>query len=269
MTGDRTRAGEKKGPSRRKWYARETRWAHVASESGSPSTVSIAVLQRQLGTLAQRIQQAARRSRRLSWLSVSYIIATTVGVGVAFTVEIWLLISGLTMGPVSPLYYTWPFIVAAIPPVGIAFLAAREVRLGLREAGEPLQPPPNATPVKPEGGTVGWTEAVQQSQQRITHMKAETQFSLVWFFLGTFGLATTEGGVVLSQFASSQTSLGPFAFILVYVLAFAFLLLLIPFYLATRDWIRTYQDLLDWEVNGLTQLESEFFTRFARLAAPT
>lgn len=233
------------------------------------SSVSVATLQGQLSALAQHIQAAARRSRRLSWLSVGYIVAAAAGVGLAYTIELLILITTPLSSHTSPISFQWPFLVAPIVPLALAILAVREVVLGLREGEEPLVPSTASSSVAPVSGASGWTEMVQQSQQLITHMKSETQFSFVWFVLGTFGLSSTVGSVVLSMFTSSQSSLGAFTFLLTYVLAFSFLFLLIPFYIAASDWIRNYQELLDWEVNGLSRLEAEFFTRFARLAIPT
>lgn len=100
-------------------------------------------------------------------------------------------------------------------------------------------------------------------------MRHETEWSFVWFILGSLFLSITVAGFVLLPFVSSLTSLGLYSVVPIYVVAFAFLLLLIPFYLVARDWIGEYQDELDWEVNGLSRLEAEFFTRFATLAVPT
>lgn len=234
----------------------------------SPSSGSITALQGQLAALARRIQSAARRSRRLSWLSVGYIIAVVVGFALAAYIELWsfFISSG---SPTSTTSFLWPYYIVAVPPLVIAGFAVREVLLGRGEAKEPPSPSAVESSEAPVSGMTGWTELVQQSQQRLTHMRHETEWSFVWFIFGSLSMSTALAGFVLSPLASSQTSLGPYVFVLIYIVAFAFLLLLIPFYLAARDWIRDYQDELDWEVSGLSRLEAEFFTRFAGVVLPS
>ncbi len=233
-----------------------------------PSSGSIADLQGQLATLAQRIQSAARRSRRLSWLSVGYIVAVGVGFALAFFVELLLFLAS-SGSPASTTTLVSAFCIAVIPPLVVAVFAVREVLLGRREAKEPCPPSRTESSRAPVSGMTGWTETVQQSQQVLTHMRHETEWSFVWFILGSLFLSITVAGFVLLPFVSSLTSLGLYSVVPIYVVAFAFLLLLIPFYLVAREWIGEYQDELDWEVNGLSRLEAEFFTRFATLAVPT
>jgi hypothetical protein len=159
--------------------------------------------------------------------------------------------------------------ISCIPAVGLILLAVAEVVWGRREAGalQATGSPPNV-PSPPSGEFPGWTERVRQAQQTITHLKNEVEISFIPLFLGMLILSETLTAWALTYaYAGSPNGIPDVAF-WVYGLAVPFLLTLIPVYFASRTWIRSYQELLNRQVQALSALEGEFFARFAGLTTP-
>lgn len=240
------------------------------SSPRSTASIPIAAVQSRLELLLVRIRAAAKRSRRFSWYSWGFLFAV-VGATVVFYVLLILQVTAFAAGPnsgASITNYLWLSPLALIPAFLLVALAVREIVLGNQEASENASLPTPGTGEVTGGSPLSWTEIVRQSQELLTHMKSETEVSFIPLFLGVLSLTEFLGGSLLSVLLANDSSIGPLGILLIYGVGVPFLLLLIPLYLSSRRWIRSYQSLLETQVGELSRLEGEFFTRFAGVAEP-
>ena len=236
--------------------------------AGSPPEGSVDSLQGRLRAFQSQVRAAARRSWFFSWYSWGFLFAGILGLGLGAVLA--------SMFPVVTTTYTqtgssttvttpfWVYPVSLFPSPVLLALAIREVVLGRREArtGVSRVLPSRREAPSPPGA--GWTELVRRSQQLITHMRSETGSAFIPLILGVFGAASILASFLLLSFLSVSFQA---VVLLDYVVPLPFLLLLIPFYLAVREWTRSYQNVLDWQVGSLSRLEQEFFVRFAGVTA--
>ncbi|MGD0587581.1 MAG: hypothetical protein ABSA63_02145 [Thermoplasmata archaeon] len=234
----------------------------VAQSSSPLSDSSIEGIGIHLSTAAGRIDLAARRSRRFSWYCWGFLFGTYAGLLVfSILANLFQVVTTTTTSQgvsVTTTYPWWDLPVSAAIPVALLLLAVREVVLGRRE----LRMPPTSTGTSEL--TLGWTEAVQQCQRKITHAKSETEWSFVPLVLGLFSLTEVCVFILFDFISPTGTS----TILIAPVVGFGSLALLWPLYRAARKWIGSYQRLLDRQVGELARLEAEFLWRFAG-APPT
>lgn len=237
---------------------------------GSQPEGSMDSLQGRLRAFQNQVRAAARRSWFFSWYSWGFLFAGILGLGLGAVLA--------SLFPVVTTTYTqtgssttvttpfWVYPVSLFPSPVLLALAIREVVLGRREArtGVSRALPSRREAPSPPGA--GWTELVRRSQQLITHMRSETVSGFIPLILGVYGAGGLLASVLLFPFLAVSFQA---AILMVYVLPLPLLLLLIPFYLAVREWTRIYQDVLDWQVGSLSRLEQEFYVRFAGVSATT
>lgn len=225
----------------------------------APPAGSIAALLHRLTSFQDLLRSAARRSWRFSWFSWGFLFAVVIGEGVGSLLAFFSLAAAASGASSSPTILVWIYPVSILPSVVLLALSVREILLGRREArtGEsPIRPSAREAPSSPGAG---WTEVVQRSQQLLAQMRSEAEVAFVPLILGGFTAMTLVASLLLAGFVASDA-------FLVFLAVIPFLLLLIPFYLAVRGWIRGYQTVLDRQVGSLSGLEQEFFTRFAGIS---
>ncbi|MGA8604291.1 MAG: hypothetical protein WB788_04405 [Thermoplasmata archaeon] len=229
----------------------------VAHSSNPLSDSSIQGIGIHLSAAAGRIDLAARRSRRFSWYCWGFLFGTYAGLLVfSILATLFQVVTTTTTSQgvsVTTTYPWWILPVSAAIPVALLLLAVREVVLGRRE----LRMPPTSPGASEL--TLGWTETVQQCQRKITHAKSETEWSFVPLVLGLFSLAE----ICVFILSDSISPNGNITILIAPVVGLASLALLWALYRAARNWIGSYQGLLDRQVGELARLEAEFLWRFA------
>lgn len=215
-----------------------------------------------LSGLLERLRSESRRSRRISWYAWGFLFAAIAGVTASEIVEVAALARCFCGSSTSfPEWLAVP--IGLIPAAGLLAFTVREIWLGRREArGTPAST--RTTPGEPPGPTPHWAEAVRESQEIMTRLQSETEFSFVPLILGGLGLSATLVGVLVQL--SGWDTRYPVYF--VELLALPGMLLLVPLYLGARTWWRTLQTQLSRQVSELGRLEGEFFARFAGIDAP-
>lgn len=220
----------------------------------------VAAVDEELQRLTVSLRATARRGRRFSWFSWGYLFAVYVGQTLSGILILLLFLSG----PVNGAAISDGVLVglAFTPAIALLALAVREVFVGRREtygSWERLRVTRPATGFPEE---VGWVANVQEAQRMISQTKNDLDWSFLPLALGTIGFGLIGFNELLVGSLSSLTTAYPWLILLPEALAFATTLLLVPFYYAVRDWVVSYQELLDREVRELTRLESEFLWRF-------
>jgi hypothetical protein len=220
--------------------------------------------------LSRQIREAARQSRLFSWYSWGFVFAVFIGEGVWVVLGLLFPVVTTTLQPgggsstnFSP--PVWGIPVAFAPCLLLLALAMRELWKGRQSTRSPggASAPPLSAGVSDE--PAGWTETVRQSQQLLTHAKNEVEFSflpLVVGFLAIFELVALAITTVVAPASN-------FAFgVVAPIVTIPFLFLLYPLYRVAQRWIGHFQSLLEKEAKGLTQLESDFYWRFAGAPKP-
>ncbi|MGA8091713.1 MAG: hypothetical protein WB984_04385 [Thermoplasmata archaeon] len=231
----------------------------TASPGPTPLPV-IAGVQDELRALAIRVRAAAWRSYRFSWFTWGFLVATIAGEGlVVLTYVLFPVVTTTSTLGGSYTTFTLPIWIVPLtqtPAVAVLGLAIRELLLARREAqGSPLSPhAPHLSAEEAEDPS--WTFLVQKAQQRITHVKNETDWSFPPILVG--GLVFAELLIV------NVLPSGALLFFVLLPLTGAVLsVLLWLLYRIARRWIRGYQTLLDRLVGEFATLEAEFFWHFA------
>jgi len=207
----------------------------------------ITAIDRDLGSLSDRLRGAVRRSYWFSVLAWAFGIAVAVGTLVPYqTTKVTAGGSTSTSGPAwtAPVFFLSLTVILVFAV--LALLVARREAL----AGEvPRSSTPTAT--QSEGG---WVAAVQHAQKIVSRMKHVTEFSFVPLILGTLVMGVWGVSALLTG-----TRLEPWGLALGVV---PVALLAGALYLISRGWIGSYQTLLDRQVGELSHLEAEFLWRF-------
>jgi hypothetical protein len=206
----------------------------------------IATIDRDLGSLTNRLLSAARRSYWFSGLAWAFGIAVLVGLLVPYqTTTVTSSGSTSSSGPGWTVPVVFLSLTVVLALALLALLIARREALSGGSAGSPA---PAAS--QSEGG---WVVAVQRAQRTVTVMKNVAEFSFVPLLLGTLILGEWGISVVVGTNLSAWWPL---------IGAVPVALLAAALYLITREWIRSYQTLLDRQVVELSRLEAEFLWRF-------
>lgn len=219
-----------------------------------------------LTDLSTRIRETARRTHRFSWYCWGFLFALFFGEGLWIVLGLLFPVVTTTVSPggsISTDYSSpyWAFPIAFAPCVVLLGLALRELWAGRRSTREGSSAHPAGEPT----GDAGWTETVRESQQLLTQAKNEAEFSFVPLVFGLFGVFELVA-IALTEILDPTVGY-PF-FTLAPFVAVPFLLLLFPLYRVAQRWVGYFQGLLETEAKGLTQLESDFYWRFAGAPRP-
>jgi hypothetical protein len=212
----------------------------------------IAIVDQELGSLADRLRGAVRRSYWFSGLAWAFGIAVLVGLLVPYrTVTVSSSGTSSSSGP----GYTEPIVFLGL--IVVLACAVLVLALARREALTGEVPGSSAPPVSQSEG--GWVGAVQRAQRTVTRTKYVTEFSFVPLILGTlllgaWGVSTLLVGTVADSWWPA-VGVGPAV------------LLGVGLYLAGQQWIGSFQARLDRQVDELSHLEAEFFWRFPGIPA--
>ena len=230
----------------------------------TPTGPPVAAVDLELGRLSESLRRAARHGRRLSWFSWGFVLLTPLG----FVLLVVLSIAAFNAAASGSSFLStggllaWAVPVAFAPSFASLALAVREFLLARRETYDGWSSLVSADTPPASQSEGGWVAAVQQAQKTVTHIKNETELSFLPLVLGVLSLGVLAFETLLSPVLATAAVGDPGLILVAPLGGLALCVLLVPFYLSAKDWVESYQTLLDQQVRGLSQLEAEFLWRF-------